>query len=110
MGVYGAISAMVARRRREFGIRLALGGDARSIMSQLSRHVLTIVVAGAAVGGLGAFALVRVLGSRFAEIPESSLQLFWVPALILTLAAFAAAAIPAWRAVRLPPSSVLSSE
>lgn len=110
MGIYGAMNQAVTRRRREVGIRLALGAEPRAIRSQVLRFALTLVGAGLGVGLLGSLAVGRSLRSLLFEIgPADPLAL--ASAVIVMLAvAFLAALTPAQRASRIDPVELLRSE
>jgi putative ABC transport system permease protein len=107
VGTYGVLSFMVAERRREIGIRVAIGASRASIVALVTKQGLVIVAIGLAVGLVGAFGLNRLLGSLlFGVEPTDPIT---VIAVICTIAIVAALAcgLPAWRASRLDPNVVL---
>src|SRR5262249_9139667 len=59
LGVFGVLSFLVTQRTRELGIRIALGAPARSVRHLVMRRALGLVVAGLAIGVVGAFGLTR---------------------------------------------------
>jgi ABC-type antimicrobial peptide transport system permease subunit len=63
IGTYGVLSYMVAERRREIGIRMALGADQGSVLAQVMKQGLTLTTIGIAGGLMGAFALNRLVAS-----------------------------------------------
>jgi putative ABC transport system permease protein len=110
IGTYGVLSYMVAERRREIGIRLALGADRSSVVTQVMRQGLLLTAVGVVVGLAGAFGLNRLLASLlFGVRPTDTTTLTAVIATI-TLVALLACALPAWRAARLDPNAVLRAE
>ncbi len=63
IGTYGVLSYMVAERRREIGIRMALGADQGSVLAQVMKQGLMLTTIGIVVGLAGAFALNRLIAS-----------------------------------------------
>lgn len=110
VGLYGAIYFLVLNRKREFGIRLALGADKVRILRLVARSAFTITLGGAAVGLLAAYALSRVLQSRLfgVDILDAPSYLAAV-SLTVTVALFACAA-PARAALRSDPVATLREE
>jgi ABC-type antimicrobial peptide transport system permease subunit len=110
IGTYGVLSYMVAERRREIGIRLALGAERSSVLAQVMKQGLLLTTIGVIVGIAGAFGLNRLMVSLlFGVKPTDQTTLAAVIATI-TLVAAIACWLPAWRASRLDPSVVLRDE
>ena len=110
IGTYGVLSYMVAERRREIGIRLALGADRSSVVTQVMRQGLLLTVVGVVIGLIGAFGLNRLMTSLlFGVKPTDTTTLSGVIAAI-TMVALLACLLPAWRAARLDPNAVLRAE
>jgi len=110
IGTYGVLSYMVAERRREIGIRMALGADQTSVMGQVMKQGLTLTTIGIVTGLAGAFALNRLIASLlFGVQPTDPATLVAVIATI-TLVAAVACWIPAWRASRVDPNVVLRDD
>jgi len=63
IGTYGVLSYMMAERRREIGIRMALGAAAGNVMGQVMKHGLMLMSIGIVVGVAGGFALNRLIAS-----------------------------------------------
>jgi ABC-type antimicrobial peptide transport system permease subunit len=107
VGVYAGMAQSVARRRRELALRLALG----AAPSRLGREVMTqaalATVAGLAGGTLLAMALGQLLRSLLFETPPLLPGVYALAAVGLGLTAAAAALLPARRAARTPPATVL---
>jgi predicted permease len=110
LGTYGVLSYMVAERRREIGIRMALGADQASVLAQVIKHGLVLTTAGVVAGLAGAFALNRLIAALlFGVRPTDPATLVAVVGTI-TLVAAAACLVPAWRASRVDPNVVLKDE
>ena len=110
IGTYGVLSYMVAERRREIGIRMALGADQSSVLGQVMKQGLTLTTIGIVAGLAGAFALNRLIASLlFGVQPTDPVTMVAVIATI-TLVAAVACWIPAWRASRVDPNVVLRDD
>jgi ABC-type antimicrobial peptide transport system permease subunit len=110
IGTYGVLSYMVAQRRREIGIRMALGAARSTVLTQVMRQGLQLTGLGIVAGLAGALALNRLVTSLlFGVGPMDATTL---GAVIPTIAAVAAVAcwLPAWRAARLDPNVVLRAD
>ncbi len=106
-GVYGVISRSVVRRRRELGLRVALGAPRSSILSLVLGDAARIAVAGVAIGTIAALLASRVLASIVWGVPPSDPVSFAVAGIALLAVAVIAAAIPARRATRVEPMIVM---
>ena len=110
IGVYGLMSYTVEQRRREIGIRVALGADARRVMREVVRDGVSVTLAGAAVGFAGALASVELVKALlYGVAPRDPLTLAAAPLSLLLIAALACA-IPARRAARVDPMIALRAE
>ena len=110
IGTYGVLSYMVAERRREIGIRMALGAAQGSVLGAVMKQGLVLTTAGIVVGLAGAFALNRLIASLlFGVQPTDPTTMVGVVATI-TLVAATACWLPAWRASRVDPNVVLRNE
>jgi predicted permease len=110
IGTYGVLSYMVAERRREIGIRMALGADQGNVLAQILKQGLVLTTAGIVAGLAGAFALNRLITSLlFGVQPTDPVTIAGVVATI-TLVAAVACWIPAWRASRVDPNVVLRDD
>ena len=110
MGVYGVVSRMIAQRTGEFGIRMALGAQARDILGLVLRANLHTALLGAGAGVLGALMLARYLASALPVFAEGNLPVLVSSIGILLLVALAACLLPARRATRIDPVEALRSE
>ncbi|MGH9471683.1 MAG: ADOP family duplicated permease [Terriglobales bacterium] len=107
VGIYGVLSYAVAQRRREIGVRMALGASAGRLLWQFLAGALKLAVIGLALGALGAIWLMRLLSDfLFGVEPADPAVLALVAAVLLVVAA-AAALVPAWRASRTDPLRAL---
>ncbi|AHG87869.1 permease [Gemmatirosa kalamazoonensis] len=107
VGIYGVVAAGVARRRREIGVRLALGASAGRVRGMVLREGGTLAAAGVVAGLVGALAAGRLLrGLLFGVAPADPLVLLAVP-VVLAVVALAATVIPARRAARVEPLVVM---
>ena len=103
VGVYGITAYAVVRRRREIGIRLALGASAAGIFRLVLRQALTPAGLGAAVGILGALAGSRLLASQVVGVGDGSAALYLALPAGLLLVVTLASALPARHAARVDP-------
>ncbi len=110
VGLYGVVAFGVAGRRREFGVRLALGAEARNIASVVLRQAASIVGAGTVLGLGGAWALSRVLRSRLFGVAPEDPASYGTAALLFAVVAAAACWIPTRRAMRVDPAVTLREE
>ena len=107
LGIYSVIAWLAAQRTREIGVRMALGASARDVIAMMSSHGLKPVLAGLAIGFGGALATTRLLQNQLFEVEPRDPSTLIGTALVLLVVGGAAAAIPAWRATRIDPSSAL---
>jgi len=110
IGVYGVIAYAVGQRRREFGIRLALGASRAEIVGLVMRRGVLLFVCGAAIGLAVAAASARVLASLLFNISGFDLMSLGVSTVILFVVALAACGLPAQRAASVDPSQALRAE
>jgi len=108
-GVYAVMAFSVSRRRREMGIRLALGASPSAVFALVVSQGMALVAAGLGVGLLGALALTRISGLLFG-VPATDPPTFLAVAALLTGAALLACVVPARRAARVDPTQALRSE
>jgi predicted permease len=107
IGMYGVLSYAVAQRRREIGIRIALGAKPGEVMGVVLRQALGLTALGVVIGTGGALALTRLLGALLYEVSPTDPLTFVAVAVLLTAVAAVAAWMPAWRATRIDPLVVL---
>jgi predicted permease len=109
LGIFGVISYSVNQRTQEIGIRMALGATPQNVQLGVIRQTMSMVSIGIAVGGAGAWALARLLGSLLYGIAPSDPITFLLMMAVLTTAALAAGYLPARRASTVDPMSALRS-
>ena len=110
VGLYGVLSYVVAARRREFGVRLALGATARDLIRMVVGQGAVVVAVGVAAGAAGALMLARAVESVLFGVTTRELSVYAAAALTLTAAAAIAIWLPARRATRVDWVDVLRCE
>ncbi len=110
VGLYGLLSYEVSRRRRELGIRMALGAQPAGVMRMMICEGMLLAGAGIVVGIVGALAVVRVLQSLLFQIKPTDPLTFVGVAVLLAVVAAAACYIPARRAMKVDPMVALRYE
>jgi predicted permease len=107
VGVYGMISHYVTRRTREYGIRLALGLLPRRVAGQVVWRGVRLVAAGSALGVIAALLLTRLLSSLLYGVRATDALTLAGAVATLFVVGSLAALVPARRAGRIDPSTVL---
>jgi predicted permease len=107
IGVYGLIAYFVADRQREIAIRMALGARGADVVRLVIGQSLQPVALGVAVGLAGAYAASRLLAASVHGVTTSDPLTFAAVVGVLAVAALAATAVPARRAVRIEPNDAL---
>jgi hypothetical protein len=110
IGLFALMSHTVHRRTREIGIRLAIGASAASVSSLILGQAMRIVLIGVGVGLPLAVGSVSFLSSLLFGIGVADVSTLAASAAMLMVAAAAGAAHPAWRAVRVDPTTALRAE
>ena len=110
VGLYGVMAYVVELRRREIGIRMALGARGPDVLGMIFWFGARIVGPGVAFGLAGAWAATRAMGSLLYGVSASDPAAFLLAPLVLAAAAFAAGCVPARRAVRVDPMTALRYE
>jgi len=110
IGIYGVIAYSISQRRREIGIRIALGAQQPSITGMFVGHGLMLAGIGAACGLLAASALTRLMSSLLYHLsPVDPVTFCLVPVGVLATA-FLASYLPSRRAARVDPIEALRAE
>jgi predicted permease len=110
VGLYGVLDYSVLQRRREIGIRMALGARPRDIVRGVTAEAFAMVLAGAVAGlGLG-LSSVRYMESLFYQVRPTDLAMLALPSLTILAAALLAALPALLRAVRIDPAAMLRAE
>ena len=110
VGVAGVLAFSVSGRTREFGIRMALGAQPRSILTGVLSEGLIIASIGVGTGIVVGFVLARVLSNYLGQVQLPGVLLFILSAFVILTAAVVASAVPAARAARVNPVEALRSE
>jgi putative ABC transport system permease protein len=107
IGIYGVVARSVTQRRREFGIRMALGAPRVAVLRLVAAGTLPWIAAGLALGLAGAFAFTRLLASELFGIGPRDPGTLAAVVAVLAGVGLSASLLPARRATRLDPSTVL---
>jgi putative ABC transport system permease protein len=107
LGVYGVTSYATSRRINEFGVRMALGADRSDVVRQAVLEGIAPALAGVVVGIVAALWATTLLANLLYNVAAFDPVTFVAVPAMLTAIATVACAVPAWRASRLDPSTVL---
>jgi predicted permease len=110
IGVYGVLAAAVAERRREIGIRIALGAPQTALVGMVVQRVLILTACGVVLGLAGALALSRLLTRMLFQITPTDATAFAGAGAVLVAVALIAGWVPARRASAVDPVAVLRAE
>jgi predicted permease len=110
IGLYGVLAYQVAQRRREIGIRMALGSSASRIFGLIVREGFALLVAGSGVGLLGAFAIRRVMEAQLYGVGAMDATVISSVAALLGGVALLACVVPARRAATIDPLTALNEQ
>jgi len=110
IGIYGVLAYLVDQRRREFGIRIALGARSADVLALVLRQGLVPVAAGLIAGIAGALGLTSLLKSMLYEVSATDPLIFGAVSIGLIAVSLAAMFIPAVRATRVSPLDALRHE
>jgi ABC-type antimicrobial peptide transport system permease subunit len=109
-GIYGVLAYLVDQRRREMGIRIALGASSLDVLALVLRQGSLPVAAGLGLGIGGALGLTRILNSLLYEVSATDPLTFLFVSSGLVAAALMAILIPARRATQVNPTELLRPE
>ena len=110
VGLYGVMSYLVTQSTRDIGILVALGAARETILRLVVRQGMLLAGMGIVVGLAGAALLTRVIASLLFGVSATDVVTFLAVPVLLALVAFAATAIPAWRASSVDPMVALREE
>jgi predicted permease len=110
VGTYGVLSYAVAQRRREIGIRMALGAQRGQIGAQFLSLGLRLLAAGTILGLIGAWLAGRAMQSVLFDVPTLHVATLFGTALVMTAVSLIACLIPARRATTVDPMIALRAE
>ena len=110
VGIYGVVSYAVARRTKEFGLRMVLGAQRADVLGLVMKQGAGMVAIGILVGLATAFALTRLMASLLFGVTPTDLPTFTGVTVLLFVTALAACYVPARRATRVDPIQTLRYE
>jgi len=110
IGLYGVLAFDVAQRRRELGIRIALGATSGSIRSIVLRRGLGLVLTGLVIGGAASIALTKSMSAQLFDAPALDIVPLAAATIALGAAAFLATLLPALRATHADPIEALRAQ
>jgi ABC-type antimicrobial peptide transport system permease subunit len=110
IGLYGVLSYTVSQRRREFGVRMALGAEPSAVQRLVLRQVMRMAAVGGAIGIALAIGVGQLARAQLFEIGSYDPLVLTVSAIVLALVALAAGFVPARRASRIDPMRALRTE
>jgi putative ABC transport system permease protein len=109
-GLYGVLSQLVSYRRREIGVRMALGATRQSVATLILRQGSILIGAGIGAGLLLAFATARLIKGFLYQVPPLDVWTYVSVAVLLTVIGLVAAFLPARRAAMIQPMEALRTE
>jgi predicted permease len=110
VGLYGVLALIVGQRRREIGVRLALGAQRWAVVRMILREGAAMALVGVVLGVSGAFALTRLLESLLYNVSTTDAWTFGCAVALVTVVALGATYVPARRASRVDPKTALAGD
>ncbi len=110
IGTYGVLSYAVAQRRREIGLRMALGARPEQIRQQFFSLALRLLAAGTMLGIVGAWLTGRAMRTVLFHVPALSITTFAAAVAVMTVISLVACLLPAQRAARISPVQALADQ
>jgi predicted permease len=110
LGLYGVMAYSVTRRRREIGIRLALGGQRNNIVTLVVKQGMVLVLVGVAIGLIGSLIVTRFISHLLYGVDANDPMIFVGSVTLLLVVAICANLVPASRAAKVDPMSALRYE
>ena len=110
IGIYGVLAYTVSQRTREFGIRVALGAQAGTVVRMVVGQGIKLAAIGLVLGAVGAVALTRLMTTMLFDVKPGDPMVYLAVAAVLMLVAAAASFAPSVRVARIRPATALRSE
>jgi hypothetical protein len=110
IGLYGVLDYSVVQRRREIGIRIAIGAQASHVARRVTAEALAMVLLGAAAGVMLGVTSVRYIQTLLYDVKPTDVSAMALPALTILISALVAAVPAVVRAVRIDPAAILRAE
>jgi putative ABC transport system permease protein len=110
IGIYGVLAYTVSQRTREFGIRIALGARAGTVVGMVMGQGMRLAAIGLALGITGAALLTRLMAKMLYQVKPTDPAVFALVAGVLMWVAIAASVVPSLRVARIKPASALRVE
>jgi ABC-type antimicrobial peptide transport system permease subunit len=107
IGLYGTMAYAVSQRKRELGLRTALGAAPSMLLRLVLSQGLQLTAIGIAIGGVAAFASTRLIAYMLYQVSPRDPRAFVAALVVMVLAALLACLAPAWRAARTDPVTAL---
>lgn len=107
LAIYGVLAFTVSQRRREIGVRVALGATPKSVLGMVLRQGMTLALVGVAAGIIGALIVTRVMSAVLYDVQTTDPATFAAVIAVLLAAALVASWLPARRALRVDPMQAL---
>jgi predicted permease len=110
VGLFAVVSYLVAQRTREIGVRLALGGTGSRVAGLVVRDAVRMAATGGAAGALAAIAAAPLVQSMLFQTSAREPATMIAAGVVLLAVTLGAAAVPAWRAGRVSPMTILRTD
>jgi putative ABC transport system permease protein len=110
LGIYGVVAHSIFQRRREIGVRMALGASKGQVLADVLRLGSRWIVPGLVLGAVGSYLAGKALVSQLFEVPPTDWLHFASAALILGAIAFLACLVPARKATGIDPATTLRTQ
>ena len=110
IGTYGVLSYAVAQRRREIGVRMALGAQPRQIRIQFLSLSLRLLTAGTVLGLIGAWQAGRAMNTVLFHVQPLNVPILATATCVMGIVCFAACLLPSQRAARVSPMEALTEQ